>query len=120
MDGISLLPVLRGQSQEVRAWYHFEHNPCYSREQAFHALADGRHKYIWRPTDGKELLFDLEKDPQEERNLAKDPSSKALLEKWRGTLIERLKPRPEGFSDGTKLIPGRPYKATMAGVPRKA
>ena len=118
VDGISLVPVLRGRTEEVRAWYHFEHSPCYSREQAFHALADGRFKYIWRPASGKELLFDLEKDPHEERNLAKDPSSKALLEKWRGILIERLKPRPEGFTDGAELIPGRPYKAINPGVPR--
>jgi len=116
VDGISLVPVLRGQSKEVRAWYHFEHNPCYSQEQAFHALADGRYKYIWRPTSGKELLFDLEKDPREEHNLAKDSSSRTLLEKWRGILIERLKPRPEGFTDGTRLIPGRPYKAINPGV----
>jgi len=118
VDGISLVPVMRGTSREVREWYHFEHSPCYSREQAFHALADGRYKYIWRPTSGKEHLFDLEQDPHEERDLAPHAGARALLEKWRGVLIERLKPRPEGFSDGTKLIPGRPYDAINPGIPR--
>ena len=118
VDGISLVSVLRGASTEVRDWYHFEHSPCYSREQAFHALADGRYKYIWRPTSGREHLFDLQEDPREERDLAPLPGSRALLEKWRGNLIDRLKPRPEGFSDGTQLIPGRPYKAINPGIPR--
>jgi len=31
------------------------------------------------------------------------------LAEWRGRLIRRLSNRPEGFTDGTKLIPGRPY-----------
>ena len=118
VDGISLVPVMRGATREVREWYHFEHSPCYSREQAFHALTDGRYKYIWRPTSGKEHLFDLEQDPREERDLAPQASARALLERWRGILIERLKPRPEGFTDGTRLIPGRPYAAINPGIPR--
>jgi hypothetical protein len=31
------------------------------------------------------------------------------LETWRTTLAERLAGRPEGFSDGKRLIPGRAY-----------
>ncbi|MGB2823578.1 MAG: hypothetical protein WBF17_21540, partial [Phycisphaerae bacterium] len=101
-------------------WLHFEHSPCYSRDQAFHALTDGRYKYIWRPTGGTEHLFDLDKDPREECDLVKDPSSRALLEQWRGMMVRRLAPRPEGFSDGNRLIPGRPYRPIQAGVPREA
>ena len=44
----------------IREWLHFEHAPCYSKAQAYHALTDGTHKYIWRPADGREQLFDLE------------------------------------------------------------
>ena len=68
-DGVSLVPALRGADQEIRPWLHFEHAVCYSQQQAFHALTDGRIKYVWRPHDGTELLFDLERDPREERNL---------------------------------------------------
>lgn len=32
------------------------------------------------------------------------------LETWRVTLTKRLADRPEGFSDGNKLIPGRRYR----------
>jgi len=120
IDGVSLLAAARGESVEIRPWLHFEHAPCYSKAQAFHALTDGRIKYIWRPTDGRELLFDLVEDPHEEHNLAAEPEHGELLEKWRAILIGRLAARPEGFSDGKRLIPGRAYPAVNEGVPRSA
>jgi arylsulfatase A-like enzyme len=109
MDGVNLVPALRGQDQTIRPWLHTEHAPCYSVEQAFHALNDGRWKYIWRPESGREQLFDLNADPREEHDLAPDPAQRATLDHWRGILIQALAHRPEGFSDGTKLIPGRRY-----------
>lgn len=105
VDGLSLVPVLRGGGRIAREWLHFEHAPCYSKAQAFHALTDGHFKYIWRPEDGTAQLFDLDQDPREEQDLAKLP----LAETWRQRLIQRLAGRPEGFSDGKQLIPGRPY-----------
>jgi arylsulfatase A-like enzyme len=99
-------------------WLHFEHATCYSKDQAFHGLTDGRFKYIWRPNDGREHLFDLEADPREERDLSADPSHRELVQQWRKRLVERLAPRPEGFSDGGRLIPGRPYPPLQAGTPR--
>jgi arylsulfatase len=111
LDGVSLAPVLRGQDAPLRPWLHFEHAPCYSQEQAFHALTDGRFKYIWRPTDGGEQLFDLETDVKEEHDLAADPSHRETLDAWRERMVKRLAGRPEGFSDGNRLIPGRPYRA---------
>lgn len=117
VDGVSLVPVLRGEERTIRPWLHFEHAPCYSQSQAFHALTDGRYKYIWRPADGREQLFDLNADAQENHNLAEDPAHKNALEQWRGRLAQRLAPRPEGFSDGQQLIPGRPYRPLQAGVP---
>ncbi len=116
VDGVPLGPVLRGEAQTVRPWLHFEHHPTYSAAQAFHALTDGRHKYIWRPNDGAEQLFDLDADPHEEHDLAQSADHEALLAQWRAALIERLAPRPEGFSDGKQLIAGRPYRAHMPGT----
>lgn len=109
LDGVSLLPALRGDRRAIRPWLHFEHARCYSEAQAFHALTDGRFKYIWRPADGTEQLFDLDRDPCEEHDLAKDTAHRQTLETWRATLTKRLAHRPEGFSDGDRLIPGRPY-----------
>lgn len=110
-DGVSLVPVLRGEERLIREWLHLEHAPCYSKAQAFHALTDGRFKYIWRPLDGSEYLFNLNNDLREERNLATDSGHGAILLRWRAQLVKRLANRPEGFSDGKKLIAGRDYPA---------
>jgi arylsulfatase A-like enzyme len=120
VDGVSLAATLRGEPVEIRPWLHFEHANCYSKEQAFHALTDGRMKYIWRPIDGRELLFDLDGDPQEEHDLSVEPAHREALAEWRGRLVRRLASRPEGFSDGQRLIAGRPYPAINAGTRRDA
>jgi arylsulfatase A-like enzyme len=109
MDGVNLAPTLRGGKGAIRPWLHLEHAPCYSKQQAFHALSDGHYKYIWRPLDGSEQLFNLDDDLREEHDLSKVPAEQAALEKWRERLIKQLVGRPEGFSDGKKLIAGRPY-----------
>ena len=96
---------------DAAPWSDFEHAPCYSQEQAFHALTDGRFKYIWRPTDGGEQLFDLDADVREEHDLADDPDHCATLETWCERMVRRLAGRPEGFSDGSRLLAGRPYRA---------
>ena len=114
LDGCNLVPVLRGETRVIRPWLHFEHAPCYSKAQAFHALTDGHFKYIWRPTDGTQHLFDLDTDPREEHDLSKDAAHSQALETWRATLVERLAHRPEGFSDGSQLVPGRPYRPLHA------
>jgi arylsulfatase len=111
LDGISLTGVLRGKTEHVRDWLHCEHADCYSREQAFQSLTDGHWKFIWRPLDGSEQLFDLDQDPHEEHDLAREEASHPTLLRWRRLLVDRLRDRPEGFSDGEKLMPGRPYPA---------
>ena len=109
LDGVNLGPILRGDRTAVRDWLHSEHAPTYGQAQAFHALTDGRMKYLWRPHDGAEQLFDLSVDPREGRDLATKPAQRAELEKWRERLVRRLAGRPEGFSVGGRLIAGRPY-----------
>jgi arylsulfatase A-like enzyme len=113
LDGRDLAPNLHGNDLQVRPWLHLEHSPIYGPQQGFHALTDGRFKYIWRPHSGREQLFDLTADPREEHDLAPDPAQRKTLEHWRGVLIERLAKRPEGFSDGARLIAGRPYRALL-------
>ncbi|HAF58688.1 MAG TPA: hypothetical protein DCL00_03780 [Opitutae bacterium] len=119
LDGANLLPTLRGENQRIRDWLHFEHARCYSEEQAFQALTNGEWKYIWRPSSGREHLFNLEQDPLEERDLSKVEAHTDMLLEWRAKLINRLKNRPEGFVQNGKLIAGRPYEPLNAGTLRK-
>jgi len=105
VEGRSLLPLMRGEAPPWRPWLHIEHSPSH------HCLTDGREKYVWFVPDGREQFFDLTTDPHERRDLAADPRAAARLAEWRRRMVEELRPRPEGFSDGVRLIPGRPYPA---------
>lgn len=109
VDGGSMVPSLRVKPVGMREWIHIEHAPVYAGSQAFHALIDRRYKYIWRPQEGREQLFDLQSDPQEVNDLAAEAGHRALLGQWRARLVQRLAGRPEGFSDGRQLIAGRQY-----------
>ena len=117
VEGISLASFLRGETDRIgREFIHGEHATIYREEQANHYLTDGIHKYVWLTTSGEEQLFNLNDDPGERHNLAADPEKVDLVALWRSRLIERLKDRPEGFTDGTHLIAGRPHQATLAHV----
>jgi len=107
--GHSLLPVLRGEADGVRDLLHGEHSGCYHYDHGNHFLTDGRHKYIWYTQTDREHLFDLRNDPHELHDLALEADADDRLQPWRRKLIEFLTNRPEGFTDGEKLIPGRPH-----------
>ena len=118
MDGVNLLPALRGDGRPTRDTLHLEHAPCYTAQQAFQALTDGHVKYIWRPHDGTEQFFDLDADAREERDLSKTPAHRKRLLEWRRRLIGQLADCAEGFSDGKRLIAGRPYRPIVEGKAR--
>lgn len=118
IDGVSLLPALRNPHASVRTVLHFEHAPCYSKDQAFQALTDGRYKYIWRTQSGREQLFDLQADPHEEHDLSQVPTNQQRLIQWRRRLVKTLTDRSEGFVANGELVPGRPYKPINPGMSR--
>lgn len=110
VDGSSLYPLLRGESvKDWRDCVHIEHAPKHQ------CVTNGRHKFIWRPDDGKEYFFDLESDPQETHNAVNDPECADLVDLWRNKLIDRLRDRPEGFVRNGHLTPGRPYTHLIPG-----
>ncbi|MGC6176871.1 sulfatase-like hydrolase/transferase [Lacrimispora sp. 38-1] len=124
VDGRSIAPLLRGEGTSTpwRKYMHGEtvhnffgevktrpvdprHNFYYEKGTQY--LTDGKIKYIWHITSGLEQLFDLSSDPNELHDLSQEQEWQSVLEKWRADLVKELENRPEGFSDGKDLIPGR-------------
>lgn len=90
-----------------------KHNFVY--EKGSHYLTDGKLKYIWYVTSGKEQLFDIVNDYQEACDLSGNPAYAKKLEEFRQVLVKQLAGREEGFSDGERLIAGKdPVKVNAA------
>lgn len=102
VDGRSLVPILRGETQQTRKLLHGEHATQYSPQQANHYLTDGRYKYIWFPITGMEQLFDLEQDSAECRNVLEEQED--IAAHFRREMVECLHNRPEGFVQDNRLV----------------
>ena len=112
VDGLSVLPFCRGETpREWREYIHGEH--AYG-PQSNHFIVDGRWKYAWFSQDGREFLFDLRNDPDELHNLADAPEAEPVLKEMRARLVRELTGREEGYTDGERLIPGRPARAILS------
>ena len=101
LDGKSLLSLVRNNGQGWREYIDLEHDVCYSRENHWNALTDGRWKYIYHARDGEEQLFDLVNDPHE----LKTSSDETQLRKWRGRLTSHFEERGEPFLKNGRLAP---------------
>jgi len=102
VDGRSLAPLLRGEKNSVREYLHGEHP--YAGGQAVHFITDGEWKYVWWSGDGREQLFNRKEDSQELCEVSKGEPERVL--RMRNILVAELAGRPEGYSDGEKLIRG--------------
>ena len=105
LDGASLLALIRNNGAGWREFIDLEHNICYSPENHWNALTDGRMKYIFHARDGEEQLFDLSRDPHELNDLAGDARHEGELRRWRGRMIEHFAERGEPFLRNGKLGP---------------
>ena len=111
--GRSLLPVMRGEADGVRALLHGEHAGCYEYAHGNHFLVDDRWKYVWYSQTRREHLFDLADDPQELRDLARGDAADERLRPWHERLAVGLKDRPEGFVADGALVAGRDHRPIM-------
>ena len=103
MDGQSLLTLMRGETGKWRKYLDLEHSTCYSPDNYWCALTDGKLKYIWRFHTGEEELFDLSKDPHELKDVAKDKKYKTDLLRMREAMVEHLSERGEEFVKDGRL-----------------
>ncbi len=104
MDGRSLLPLAKGTETNWRKYLDLEHATCYSDDNYWCALTDGKIKYVWRIHTGTEELFDLTKDPQELHNAVNDKKYKKQLEEMRNEMIRHLSERGEEFVKDEQLV----------------
>ncbi len=113
VDGKSVLPLLRGEEKCHREYIHGEH---FYDAASNHFIVTEKEKYIWFSQDGRELYFDLSQDPGECHDCSKEPGCQKRIEELRKKLIEELTEREEGYTDGKKLIPGRPAQSILSEV----
>ncbi len=112
VDGRSLMPILRGENNV--SWREFLHIENGGGKQSFHALTDGREKFIWFSATGREQFFNLQDDPNECTD--RIHSGEAAIKLWRERMVECLKARPEGFVEKGQLIAGRPHDKMIPAV----
>jgi arylsulfatase A-like enzyme len=131
VEGCSLLPLARGESlpprrddgpgaaqsaHDAAPWRPHLHGEHTAFGQSIQWVTDGHEKYVWLSGTGHEQLFDLDQDPQELHDLSRRPEHAERVAHWRRVLIEALRDRPEGFTDGERLIPGRPVSPLLPGL----
>ena len=67
-----------------------------------HFILTKEDKYIWYSQTGRELYFNLRDDPHETKNVLEE-NQKRVAE-LRALLIDALKNREEGYTDGHTLL----------------
>ncbi|MFV0480237.1 MAG: arylsulfatase [Anaerorhabdus sp.] len=104
VDGLSFKDLILNKGVIEREYIHGEHSG--SKYTANQYIVTKKYKYIWYTQRDCEQFFDLEKDPKELVNLIDDQSYQNQIKKLRSNLIDELKDREEGYSDGVSLIKG--------------
>ena len=112
LDGQSMLNMTKNQGQPEYRCIQGEH-AVYGSESILY-VTDGQHKFIWFSETGQEQFFDLENDPQELHDAIDDDKYTEQINHLRQYLIDELKGREEGFTDGKTLIPGRTVKPILS------
>lgn len=103
MDGLSLLNLMNGRADKWRKYLDLEHATCYSSDNYWCALTDGKVKYVWRFHTGEEELFDLVNDPHELKDVSKERKYKQLLLTMREAMVQHLAERGEEYVKDGKL-----------------
>lgn len=107
VDGHSLL------HPAARPYLHGEHA---LGEDSMHFIVTPTDKFVWYSQTGRELYFDLERDPHETHNAAADSGRAPRVDQLRRLLVRELAGREEGYSDGQRLIIGRPPRNVLTTI----
>lgn len=104
MDGRPLLALAKGTATNWRKYIDLEHATCYSADNYWCALTDGKIKYVWYFHTGEEQLFDMVKDPKELHNAVNDKKYKKRLAEMRSEMVRHLSERGEEFVKDGQLV----------------
>lgn len=104
MDGKSLVALASGNKNGWRKYIDLEHATCYSADNYWCALTDGKMKYIWFIHTGEEQLFDLSSDPGEQKNLSGNSRYADRLVEMRKAMVDHLQERGTEFVKDGKLV----------------
>lgn len=120
LDGRSMLRPAAEKTEGWRDFIDLEHNVCYSPDNHWNALTDGRSKYIFHAKSGEEQLFDLMSDRAEINDLSGDAAHEPNLRRWRERMVEHLAVRGEEWVKGGKLALRPQSMMTGVNFPRNA
>ena len=96
--GVSTPGAVEGRSllkPAEREWIDLEHDVCYSAENHWNGLTDGRVKYIFHARSGEEQLLDERDRPT---------GDEAAMQLWRSRMVGHLEARGEGWVRGGRLM----------------
>lgn len=89
IQGQSIKSILMNPTAPWREnlYYHYYENPGWHNVPRHEGVRDKRYKLINFYYDDGYNLYDLKKDPQEMRDVSKDPAYRAIMNKMKGKLI---------------------------------
>lgn len=108
IDGHSLLDTCE------REYLHGEHS---GGDLGNQYIVTKKDKYCWFMQSGREQYFRLDTDPMELHNAIDDTDCQERIAYLRRILIQELTEREEGYTDGIRLIPGRPQRSCLSFLP---
>lgn len=96
-DGQSLMPLLRSRGEDWRQDFLIEHlKGDFPTVPTYCALRTQRYTYVLYST-GEEELYDIQRDPYQLRNAARDHTLESVLSRLRARLGELCDPPPSGI-----------------------
>lgn len=108
-DGLDLVSLVRGELPAGRDYLEATAEHYGPTTTPYLAITDGRYKYIWYPEGPDEQLFDLEEDPDELKNLARDEAYKGVKTTLRDVMVKRERARGGALLSGGSLLE-RPHE----------
>ncbi|WP_040913975.1 sulfatase [Lentisphaera araneosa] len=96
-NGSSLKPLIEGEKVEWRKEFMGEFYSKHKTIPNWEGIRAERYVYASYPEEGFEFLHDLQKDPDQLQNFAKNPEYKEILKKMRKRLRETADPQGKPF-----------------------